>query len=72
MDPADAALRVLEERAPEELHWTVIWDEALRRGYIDPLSQRDARDALMRALAEAARSGRILRTSKGTYAAKPG
>lgn len=72
MEPREAALRVLAERAPEELHWTVIWDEALRRGYIDPFAQRDARDQMVRALAAAARSGDVTRTSKGTYAAKQG
>lgn len=67
MEPADAARRVLEEAAGAELHWTVVWDRALRFGYIDPLTQRDARDELMRWLGEAARAGTIAKTSKGTY-----
>jgi hypothetical protein len=67
MEPREAALRVLGEQAGSDLHWTVVWDRALRAGYLDPLAQPDARDALVRALAEEARAGRIERTSKGTY-----
>lgn len=69
MEPKEAALRVLAE-AGEPLHWTVVWDRALREGYIDPLVQRDARDVLLRSLAEAARSGEIEKTSTGTYRAR--
>lgn len=68
MEPGDAAARVLAE-AGEPLHWTVVWDRALRAGYIDPMTQPDARDALMRWLAQAARNGAIERTSTGTYRA---
>lgn len=68
MEPGDAAARVLAE-AGEPLHWTVVWDRALREGYIDPMTQPDARNALMRWLAEAARSGAIEKTSTGTYRA---
>jgi hypothetical protein len=71
MEPGEAALRVLAESA-EPLHWTVVWDRALRAGYIDPMTQRDARDELVRWLAEAARSGAITKTSTGTYAASEG
>lgn len=67
LEPADAAMRVLDEGAGEPMHWTVIWDRALRAGYLNPLTQPDARDELMRALAVAAREGRIEKTSKGTY-----
>lgn len=67
MEPREAALRVLEEEGAD-LHWTVVWDLALRRGYVDPFTQPDARDAFLRALAEEAREGgRVERTSKGTY-----
>ena len=66
MDPADAAQRVLDA-ADEPLHWTVIWDRALRDGLIDPMTQPDARDELVRWLAQAARSGEIEKTSTGTY-----
>jgi hypothetical protein len=67
MDPREAAVKVLEEEAGAELHWTVVWDLALRRGYVDPIAQPDARDAFLRALAEEARGGRVEKTSKGTY-----
>lgn len=71
MDPGEAALRVLTESG-EALHWTVVWDRALRGGLIDPMTQPDARDALVRWLAEAAREGRIEKISKGTYRAPSG
>ena len=66
MEPGEAARRVLDD-ADVDLHWTVIWDRALRAGYIDPFGQPDARDEMMRWLAGAARSGAIERTSTGTY-----
>jgi len=69
MDPGEAALRVLTESG-ETLHWTVVWDRALRAGYIDPMTHPDARDALVRWLSDAARSGSIEKTSTGTYRAK--
>jgi hypothetical protein len=68
MEPGEAALRVLTE-AGAPLHWTVVWDRALRAGYIDPMAQPEARDELVRWLADAARSGAIAKTSTGTYAA---
>lgn len=71
MEPADAARRVLEE-AGEALHWTSVFDRALRAGYIDPFTQPDARTELQRWLATAARAGEIERTSTGTYRAGPG
>lgn len=67
MDPGAAARRVLEEAGHEALHWTVIWDRALRAGYVDPMAQPEARDQLVRWLAQAARAGEIERTSTGTY-----
>ena len=67
MQPGEAARLVLDEAGGEDLHWTVVWDRALRSGYIDPFTQPDARDELMRWLGEAARSGAIEKTSKGTY-----
>jgi len=69
MEPGDAALQVLGE-STDALHWTVVWDRALRAGYLNPMTQPDARDELVRWLAEAARSGVIEKTSKGTYRAK--
>ena len=68
MEPGDAALRVLAE-AGEPLHWTVVWDRALRAGYLDPMTQPGARDELVRWLAQAARSGEIEKKSTGTYLA---
>ncbi|MGH2783793.1 MAG: HTH domain-containing protein [Actinomycetota bacterium] len=67
MDAGEAARRVLEESGGEALHWTVIWDRALKAGYLNPLEQRDARDELVRWLAQAARAGTIEKTSTGTY-----
>jgi len=66
MEPGEAAKRILEE-SDEDLHWTVIWDRALRGGLINPLTQPHARDVLVRWLADAARSGEITKTSTGTY-----
>ena len=66
MEFQDAVLTVLrEEGAP--LHWTVIQDLALSRGYLDPFTQRDIRQRLIAALAAAAREGRVVRESKGVY-----
>lgn len=70
MDPREAALRVLAEEAGRDLHWTVVWDLALQRGYIDPFTQAGAREEVVRALSEEARAGRIERTSTGTYRAR--
>lgn len=67
MEPAEAVRRVLDGAGGEALHWTVIWDRALKAGYIDPFTQRNARDEIVRALAEAARAGEIEKTSTGTY-----
>lgn len=66
MEPLDAAIRVLEEERGE-LHWTKIQDLALRRGYLDPFTQPDVRRALVAALADGARRGRIIRVRTGVY-----
>lgn len=66
MDVREAALKVLAE-AGEDLHWTVVWDRALRSGYVDAFTQAGARDEMIRELAAMAREGAIERTSKGTY-----
>jgi len=67
MDFVEAALRILsEEHAP--LHWTVIQDLALRRGYLDPFTQRDIRKNLLAALSRAAKEGRVEKREKGVYA----
>ncbi len=67
MDFLEAALTVLgEESGP--LHWTVIQDLALKRGYLDPFAQRDIRKNLLAALAAAGREGAVIRVEKGVYA----
>lgn len=66
MEFLDAALTVLEEEGTA-LHWTVIQDLALRRGYLDPFTQPDIRKHLLAALAQAARDGRIAKEGKGVY-----
>jgi hypothetical protein len=71
MEPGEAARRVLSE-AGEALHWTAVFDRALRAGYLDPFTQPDARDELVRWLSSAARSGEIERTSTGTYRVSAG
>ena len=66
MEPAEAALRVLREDRGAHLHWTMIFDRALRAGYIDPFTQPDARNDVVRALAAMARDGTITKVSTGT------
>ena len=53
----DAAVKVLEEQG-KPLHWTVIQDIALQRGYLDPFTQQDIRKHLLAALSKAARQPR--------------
>ena len=67
MEPRDAALKVLDAAGEEDLHWTVVWDRALRAGYINPMENPDARDEFLKALADEVRAQRIVKTSKGTY-----
>ena len=66
MDFLDAALRVLAEE-DRPLHWTVIQDLALKRGYLDPFSQGDIRKNLLGALARAAKDGVVAKESTGVY-----
>ena len=67
MDFLEAALTVLREEAAP-LHWTVIQDLALRRGYLDPFTQPDVRKHLLAALAEGVRSGALRKgDAKGVY-----
>jgi hypothetical protein len=62
----EAALTVLrEEGAP--LHWTVIQDLALKRGYLDPFTQRDIRKQLLAALAQGAKDGAVRKSGTGVY-----
>ena len=67
MDFEEAALTVLQEEGGP-LHWTVIQDLALKRGYLDPFVQRDIRRNLLAALAAATKAGSITRVSTGIYA----
>ena len=67
MEPAHAALQVLKDDPQADLHWTVIWDRALKAGYIDPFTQPDARAELLSAIAQQVRAGAVTKTSKGTY-----
>jgi hypothetical protein len=66
MEPLEAALAVLRDEG-EPLHWTKIQDLALRRGYLDPFEVPDVRKALVGALAEAVRSGTLVKESAGVY-----
>ena len=66
MEFLEAALTVLREEG-EPLHWTVIQDRALRRGYLDPFTQPDIRKRLLRALAEGVRSGSLTKDGTGVY-----
>jgi hypothetical protein len=66
MEFQEAALTVLREEG-RPLHWTVIQDLALKRGYLDPFTQKDIRRNLVRALADAATAGLIQRESTGVY-----
>ena len=67
MEFLDAALTVLREEAPNPLHWTVIQDLALQRGYLDPFIQRDIRRSVLAALAAASKAGLVRKDSKGVY-----
>jgi hypothetical protein len=66
MEVREAVLAVLRDEAAP-LHWTKIQDLALRRGLIDPFEMSDVRRTVLRALAEAARDGGVVRRGKGVY-----
>jgi hypothetical protein len=68
MDYLDAAVKVLEEQG-KPLHWTVIQDIALQRGYLDPFTQRDIRKHLLAALSNAAKdpAGVVVKAGRGIY-----
>lgn len=70
MDFDAAALAVLREEA-SPLHWTVIQDLALRRGYLDPFTQSDIRPKLLAALQQLARDGLVRKEPKGVYVLGP-
>jgi hypothetical protein len=71
MDYLEAAVTVLREEGAS-LHWTVIQDLALKRGYLDPFTQRDIRKHLLAALSNASRDGTLHKEGKGIYALPPG
>lgn len=66
MDYLEAALTVLREEA-KPLHWTVIQDLALKRGYLDPFTQRDIRKNVVASLAKAAKEGTVVKEGTGVY-----
>jgi hypothetical protein len=71
MDFDEAALAVLRE-ASGPVHWTVVQDRALQRGYLDPFTQRDIRKHLLAALAALTREGRVRKVDRGMYAIEEG
>jgi hypothetical protein len=66
VDYLEAALTVLREEGTA-LHWTVIQDLALKRGYFDPFTQPDIRRNLLAVLARAAREGLLVKEGTGVY-----
>jgi len=71
LEPLEAAIAVLREEG-RALHWTAIQDLALKRGYLDPFTQRDIRKRLVAAMSAAAREGTLVRESTGVYGLPPG
>ncbi len=71
MDYLDAALTVLREEG-HPLHWTVIQDLALRRGHLDPFTQRDIRKNVLAALGQGVKSGAVVKLDRGVYALPEG
>jgi hypothetical protein len=69
LNELQAALEVLREQG-KPLHWTVIQDIALQRGYLDPFTQKDIRKKLLAALSEAAKrpDGPVVKEERGVYA----
>ncbi len=67
MEVREAVLTVLREEATP-LHWTVIQDLALRRGYVDPFSTPDVRKRVLAELAAAVRDGEVRKDGTGVYA----
>jgi hypothetical protein len=62
----DAAVSVLRDEG-KPLHWTVVQDLALKRGYLDPFTQRDIRKNLLAALAAAVKTGVVVKEERGIY-----
>jgi hypothetical protein len=66
MEYREAAIKVLKEEGTP-LHWTVIQDLALKRGYLDPFTQTDIRKNLLAALADGVKDGVLAKDGKGAY-----
>lgn len=66
MDYRDAVIAVLRDE-DRDLHWTVILDLALKRGYLDPFTQPDPRRGVLSALAAAVRDGEVTKSERGVY-----
>lgn len=62
-------MKVLREQG-KPLHWTVIQDIALQRGYLDPFTEKDIRRKLIAALSKAGKdpAGPVEKRSTGVYA----
>lgn len=71
VDPKDACVRILEEAAPEPLHWTLIVDRVAKARLIDPFTTPDVRGLVVKSLAALAREGRIIKEGTGVYRAHP-
>jgi hypothetical protein len=69
MEFPDAVLTVLRDEG-RPLHWTVIQDLALKRGYLDPFTQPDVRKHLLQALAALVNGELVDQVDKGVYAAR--
>jgi hypothetical protein len=69
MEFPDAVLAVLRDEG-RPLHWTVIQDLALKRGYIDPFTQPDVRKRLLQALASLVKGELVDQIDKGVYATR--
>jgi hypothetical protein len=70
MEFREAVLQVLNEEHAA-LHWTVIQDLALKRGYLDPFTQRDIRANVIGALRQAVNDGEVVRAGTGMYELAP-
>jgi hypothetical protein len=68
MQPRDAVLTIVRDSS-EPLHWTVIQDTALRRGYLDPFETGNVRRVVLAALADLVRDGLVVKAGTGTYLA---
>ncbi len=66
MDYLEAAITVLREES-KPLHWTVIQDLALKRGYLDPFAQPDIRKNVLASLSKAAKEGAVMKEGTGVY-----